>query len=317
MRQPPNRDLQNKNELSLIKVANAPCSWGILEFDLPGQGADYVQVLNEIKETGYVGTELGDWGFMPTDPRELQNELKQRGLELVGAFVPVAFNSEQAYADGEQRALKTARLMAEAAGTTPFIVLADDNGTDPLRTKSAGRISREQSLLPEQWKGYGERVNRIAQAVRNQTGLRTVFHHHCAGAAETPWEIEFLLQHTDPSLVGLCFDTGHYRFGGGADPVEWLQKHRSRIWHVHFKDCNPIVHRQSRSEHWNYFESLQHGIFCELGRGDVPFAAVLATLAHTQYKGWIVVEQDILPGMGVPKEYAALNREFLRRCGLR
>ena len=36
-----------------------------------GKAPDYVQVLNEIVETGYSGTELGDWGFMPTDPAEV------------------------------------------------------------------------------------------------------------------------------------------------------------------------------------------------------------------------------------------------------
>ena len=54
----------------MIRVANAPCSWGALEFDLEGEAPGYVQVLDEIAETGYAGTELGDWGFMPTDPRE-------------------------------------------------------------------------------------------------------------------------------------------------------------------------------------------------------------------------------------------------------
>jgi inosose dehydratase len=301
---------------SSIKVANAPCSWGVLEFNLPGQGAAYVRVLDEIQQTGYAGTELGDWGFMPTDPMVLKDELKKRWLEMVGAFVPVAFNLEAAYADGEKRALQTARLLSDAFGQSPFIVLADDNGKDVTRTKFAGRITAAQSLKTEQWKSYGERVNRIARAIHEQTGLRSVFHHHCAGLVETPNEIESLLAHTDPALVGLCFDTGHYRFGGGADPVEWLKKHRQRIWHVHFKDCNPIVHHQSKEQEWNYFQSLEHGIFCELGRGDVPFAAVLAALIHSDYQGWIVVEQDILPGMGSPKEYAASNREFLRKIGV-
>ena len=306
----------SKSKSQGIKVANAPCSWGVLEFNLPGQGAAYAKVLDEISETGYVGTELGDWGFMPTNPQFLREELDKRKLGLVGAFVPVAFCYEEAYADGEKRAIQTARLMAAAVGTSPFIVLADDNGKDATRTKFAGRISEGQSLSTEQWKGYGDRVNRIALQVKKETGLQSVFHHHCAGFVETPGEIESLLQSTDSAVVGLCFDTGHYRFGGGADPVEWLQKHRNRIWHMHFKDCNPLVHRQSKEQEWDYFKSLEHGIFCELGRGDVPFAAVLAALVHTEYSGWIVVEQDILPGMGAPREYASSNREFLRQCGL-
>src|SRR5678815_1170879 len=105
-----------KMETNSIQVANAPCSWGVLEFDLPGGGSGYAKVLDEISDTGYVGTELGDWGFMPADPHQLKRELDQRGLKLVGAFVPVAFNSEAAYSDGEKRALQTARLMVEAVG---------------------------------------------------------------------------------------------------------------------------------------------------------------------------------------------------------
>ena len=118
---------------TLIPVANAPCSWGVLEFDMPGKALGYAQVLDEIKATGYTGTELGDWGFMPTDPAKLRDELQARGLALLGAFVPVAFARESAHADGEERAVKTARLMAEAMGTLPFIVLADENGKDTTR----------------------------------------------------------------------------------------------------------------------------------------------------------------------------------------
>jgi inosose dehydratase len=34
------------------------------------------------------------------------------------------------------------------------------------------------------------------------------------------------------------------------------------------------------------------------------------------YNGWAVVEQDILPGMGTPKESARRNRQFLASLGL-
>jgi inosose dehydratase len=242
--------------------------------------------------------------------------LEGRKLELLGAFVPVAFVNESAHAEGEARAVKTAKLMADAAGSNPFLVLADDNGKDPLRTKNAGRIEAADSLTPKQWETFGKGVNRVAEAIRRQTGLRTVFHHHCAGFVETPWEIEALLRATDPNLVGLCFDTGHYRFGGGPDPAAALHQFRDRTWHVHFKDCSPAMRTESKQKAWDYFESLKHGIFCELGKGDVDFPAVTRELRATGYEGWIVVEQDVLPGMGAPKEYARRNREYLRKCGL-
>lgn len=299
----------------MIRVANAPCSWGVLEFGLEGETAGYAQVLDEMRETGYEGTELGDWGFMPTDPDLLRRELARRGLALLGAFVPVALADPDAHDDGEEAALRTARLLAAVAGPTPFIVLADDNGRDPIRTQNAGRIRPEHGLDPEGWRVFAAGVERIARAVRAETGLRTVFHHHCAGYVETPAEVERLLALTEPDLVGLCFDTGHYRFGGG-DPLEGLRRHADRIRHVHFKDCDPIVAARSRAEGWDYFRAVREGVFCELGRGDVPFPAIKAELERLGYDGWIVVEQDVLPGMGTPKQSAARNRAYLREIGL-
>ena len=40
-----------------------------------------------------------------------------------------------------------------------------------------------------------------------------------------------LMRDTDPELLGLCFDTGQWRFGGG-DPVQALAQFRERIWHA-------------------------------------------------------------------------------------
>ena len=51
----------------------------MLEFELEGEAAGCTQVLNEMAETGYTGTELGDWGFMPTDPDALAAELTRAG----------------------------------------------------------------------------------------------------------------------------------------------------------------------------------------------------------------------------------------------
>jgi inosose dehydratase len=297
----------------MIRIANAPCSWGVLEFDLEGKAASYAQVLDEMNETGYVGTELGDWGFMPTDPANLKTELRKRNLELLGAFVPVDLSNPDTHAAGEEVALRTARLLA-AVAAAPFIVLADDNGGNPTRTKYAGRIQPQHGLTDREWKVFADGAQQVARAVFDQTGLRTVFHHHCAGFVETPEEVERLLSITDAEMLGLCLDTGHFMFGGG-DPVEGLRKHADRVWHVHFKDCAPEIARRSREQEWDYFESVRNGIFCELGQGAVDFESVKMVLEEQGYAGWIVVEQDVLPGMGSPKESAQRNREYLRTIG--
>ncbi len=299
----------------MIKIANAPCSWGVLEFDLDGKAAGFEQVLNEIRETGYEGSELGDWGFMPSVPSELKAELDQRQLTMVGAFVPVFLKDPAKHSQGAELAVKTARLMADAGFTNAFIVLADDNGSIKERTLNAGRVTPEMGLSASEWEIFAAGANLVAAEVKEKTGLRTVFHHHCAGYVETPEEIDELLRLTDPSLVGLVLDMGHYQFGGG-DPLNALKKHKNRIWHIHFKDCHPGIASKSRTEGWDYFESVGHGVFCELGKGGVNFPDIVAELKKQDYSGWIVVEQDVLPGMGNPKVCAQRNRDYIQSLGL-
>ena len=135
----------------MIKIANAPCSWGALEFDLDGEAPDYVQVLNEIADTGYAGTELGDWGFMPTEPEKLSQEIHGRKLVLLGAFVPVFLKNPASHQAGIEVAVRTARLMAAVEGSLPFIVLADENGRVPERTKNVGRVTPEMGLSDPEW----------------------------------------------------------------------------------------------------------------------------------------------------------------------
>ena len=297
-----------------MRIANAPCSWGVLEFDGMESSAPFAQVLDEIAATGYAATELGDWGFMPTDPQALSAELEPRALDMLGAFVPVRLADASAHQAGVETAVRTARLLA-ATGEAPLLVLADDCATDPARTARAGRIIRDDSLSDEAWKTFASGCETIARAVRDATGLRTVFHPHGACFVETPWEVDELMQRTDPTLVGLCLDTGHLMLGGG-DPLEIYTRHAARVWHVHFKDFEPRVFQRARGGSWNYFEAMRHGIFCELGRGAVDFAAMLRELREHGYDDWIVVEQDVLPGMGSPAESARRNRDFLRGLGV-
>ena len=293
-----------------MNIANAPCSWGVLEFELDGEAPDYVQVLDEMSTIGYTGTELGDWGFMPTDGEHLRTELAKRQLKMLGGFVGIALADPETHAAGEAKALDHARLMAAAAGETPFIVLSDENGIVDERIQYAGRVRPEHGLTPAQWDTFLEGAHRIAQSVKDETGLRTVFHPHCAGYIETPAEIDTLMERTDPNLIGLCFDTGHYRFGGG-EPLEAFTRYTDRIWHVHFKDCHPDIAARSCEEGWDYFESVGNGVFCELGKGDVDFPAFITELRKRNYDGWIVVEQDVLPGMGSPYESADRNLQYL------
>jgi inosose dehydratase len=166
-------------------------------------------------------------------------------------------------------------------------------------------------LTNREWDRVGDNT-RAACEVAERLGLRCVFHHGAGTYIETPDEISRLIEATG---IGLCLDTGHYRFGGG-DPVDAVRAHADRIRHVHFKDCHPDVARQARAEGWEYNFAVGKGLFCELGQGEVDFPAVLAALKEINYNGWIVIEQDVLPSMGTPKEAAQRNRDYLRSIGI-
>jgi inosose dehydratase len=235
---------------------------------------------------------------------------------MVGAFVTTRMADPRSWDASLERAVTTASLLgAVAEGTPPVIVLSDEPTADPRRAAAAGRVTGDIGLSSAQWNAVAPAINRIARAVRDDTGLRTVFHHHCAGFVETPPEIDALMERTDPTLVGLCLDTGHATYGGGS-PADLLTRYRERIWHVHFKDCDPQVAARARAEAWDYQTALRHGLFCELGKGSVDFAALLRDLVKTGYDGWIVVEQDVLPAMGAPLDSARRNRHYLERIGV-
>jgi inosose dehydratase len=295
-----------------IKIASAPVSWGIYEFKGIEPKFPYTQVLDEIAGTGYTGMELGPWGYMPTDPDVLRAELEKRNLQLLSSFVPVKLVDANAHGEAEAFALMVGKLLA-ALGAQ-YVVLADDNGSVPELVQKAGK--RTGTMLSEaQWDVVGKGVNRIAQKIKDETGLGTVFHHHAGGYIETPEEVRELFKRTDADLVGLCLDTGHWHFGGG-DALQAMQEYGERVWYLHLKDCDAAVHAKVRAENLNYMEAVAAGVFCELGKGVVDFPAVLAEMEKLGYDGWAIVEQDVLTDdKTAPKRISQANRDYLKSIG--
>jgi inosose dehydratase len=48
----------------------------------------------------------------------------------------------------------------------------------------------------------------------------------------------------------------------------------------------------------------------------VDFPEVTKWLRRREYSGYLTVEQDVLPGMGTPKESARRNRDYLLSIGV-
>lgn len=296
-----------------IRIASAPVSWGIYEFEGIEPKYPYKRVLDEIHETGYTGIELGPYGYLPTDPDKLRNELSARNLQLLSAFVPVNLVDASAHEAGAQEALKVGRLLA-ALGAQ-YVVLADENGSVPELVQNAGQ-RKGSYLTGAQWDVYATGTNLIARRIFDELGLKVAFHHHCAGYVETPDEVSELLIRTDEALVGLCLDTGHWHYGGG-NAVAAIQTYKHRVTYLHLKDCHTQIAEQCRKEGKSYMEAVAAGVFCALGEGEVDFKRVAQEMHLLDYEGWAIVEQDILTDdLDVPKRFAQHNRDYLKSIGL-
>jgi inosose dehydratase len=302
-----------------IRVANAPCSFGVMSGFEPDPRLTYLDVLDQIAVAGFTGTELGDWGFMPEEPRALNSALDQRGLAMVGAFTPVELSDPANLETSTATALRTARLLASCSSpdrcSGPFLILAADASLHPLRRRVAGSVRATHALSDAEVQAMAAATNHIARTVLDETGVPTVFHPHCATPVETILETSSFAMMTDPDLVGFCFDTGHVAYAGDK-LEEWLTLFVERTRLVHFKDMNASVAHIARSNSFDYTAAVAYGLFCPLGKGAIDFAACLQLLRSAGYEGWIVVEDEIPPGRMPPLEAAKQDRAFLRTLGL-
>jgi inosose dehydratase len=272
-------------------VANAPCSYGAFEItvgvlpDVP----EAERVLSAIASAGYEGTELGPPGYLG-DRLTLRKSLDDHGLALVGGYIPIRFSEPEHWAEDFAAMNATLDLFAAADGSEAKPVLADGGSAERIRFPGRAAADRSIGLDEVGWARFAEGVAQACDLARTR-GFEPTFHHHTATFMEAPWEIERVLELTD---VGLLLDTGHLRLGGG-DPTTALREWGSRINHIHIKDVHDEVLAGVIADAADMPEAWRRGVFCELGTGDVDLDSFFAELSRSDYSGWLVVEQDMVP----------------------
>ena len=292
-----------------VRIASAPCSWGVLMKDTPNV-PPYSQVLDEIEEAGYKGTELGPYGYLPFEVSKLRDDLERRGLTLTSAFTIFNFLEAEEDEGTYREAMETVHVLS--AMGCKHLVLSDVLFEVENRARRAGRIREEDSLSGAQWDAAARNVNAFAKMVHEEYGMKCVAHPHVGGYLETDFEVDALLERTDPDLVGLCFDMAHIAYGGG-DPVAVLDKWRDRTWYLHIKECNTHVRQEVIGRGGDYYDGVESGVFPELGKGTIDWQGINRILHEIGFDGWGTVEQDILPAMGIDALGSAKsNRAFLR-----
>ncbi len=288
----------------MIRVATAPMNWNSDDLPHLRPPVPIEQVLAEMVEAGYEGTEYGTG--LPADAVGLTHLLDSHGLALASNFCWVSLDTRDRQGGEIARATAVARTLA---ALEVHDLILGIRGT-PERIALAGRVPQDGSaaLRPPQWQALADGIHRLAETC-SRIGVHLSVHPHAGSFIETRDELDILFRKTDPVALGLTVDAGHLVYGG-ADPIEVTRTFAKRVRYVHIKDVDPAVLADSRRHGWSFLQSLRHYIFCRLGGGCVDLPGFVGALEDAGFAGWMVIEEDTSPDP--PLIAARRNRDYLR-----
>jgi inosose dehydratase len=292
-----------------IKLGTAPDSWGVWFASDPKQ-TPWSRFLDEVAEAGYERTELGPYGYLPTDLATLRRELARRKLSICGGAVVANLEDTSAWPALEKQVLDTGELLRKLGAE--YLVLIDDLYSNPL----TGEMTDVRRLDAAAWQRLVDTVQKVGGITQERFGLRTVFHPHAETHVECEDQIEALLEQTDPKRVGLCLDTGHHAYRGG-DPVAFMRRHHKRIPYLHLKSVDGAKQKQVEENEIPFATAVGMSVFCEPSQGIVDFLVFRDVLREIDYRGYAIVEQDMYPvPFDKPLPIARRTRAYLREIGI-
>lgn len=266
--------------------------------------------MDEAAAAGFSAIDLGPVGYFPTDLAKLKSELGRRRLQLCSGVLFDPLYDPAALPAIIDKTRRTCAILQTLEA--PRLVIIDCISKE--RGASAGRCADAGRLAGSAWNSMMAAITAIARVARDEYGVFPYLHPHAGCYIEFEDEVERAMNDLAAGDVGLCIDTGHAAYAG-IDPVALIRRHGSRIGLMHFKDVDSNIRAACMRESVGYFDAVDRGIFCPLGRGVVDFAAVRDALVAIGYRGLAVVEQDPA-GDASPLEHARANFSFLRSVGL-
>ncbi|MBD1558238.1 TIM barrel protein [Vibrio sp. S9_S30] len=273
-----------------LKLANAPCSWGI-EFPDNPDNPSWQTVLNEISSSGYKATELGPLGYLPQDRDRLGKELSSRGLELIAGTLFVHLHRVEDRPIILEKTKTVCQILQDQ--NAKYLVIIDHVSSP--RTDQAGQVETATRLSDESWHHMMNTLTEVGR-ICTEFGIVPTLHAHAGTFIEYRDELDRAMKDLPPEIMSLCVDTGHCVYAG-MDPCDVLVTYKDRVKYLHFKDINPDVHEMSVANGVDFYKAIGNNIFCPLGEGCVDFDKVKQTLIDIDFKGWVTVEQDTDPSV--------------------
>ena len=292
---------------SALRIGTAPDSWGVWFASHPRQ-TPWWRFLDEVQAAGYHWIELGPYGYLPTDPHELADELEKRDLALSGGFVFTGFHKgEEQWRRAYDQAFKVARLIRELGGENLIVI------PDMWRSETDGQALEARTLTPEQWGNLAERHDRFGEALLGEYGVKQQFHPHADTHIGSYREVVRLLESTDPKFLNLCLDTGHFAYYGG-DSVRLIGEHPDRIGYLHLKQIDPELRFEVLKNDIPFADSAGD-MMVEPPTGEPAFQPIIDAVAAINPGTFAIVEQD-MPGVDieVPVNIAVRTRQHIFSC---
>lgn len=289
-----------------VKVGSAPDSWGVWFAD-DEQQTPWERFLDEVAAAGYTRIELGPYGYLPTDPSRLKEELDKRGLEVTAGTIFEHLHRPDSW-DSTWRDVSAAAELAAAMGARHLVVI-------PSMWRGSNGEVVEPRLDHEGQARHGHQVTELGRRIAAEYGLKTQFHPHADGQVDSQETVERFLAETDGEHVNLCLDTGHISYCGG-DNLQLIQKYPERIGYVHLKQVDPVVLAAVQEEGLGFDEAVKRAVMCEPPLGIPELPPVLDALAGLDADLFAIVEQDMYPcPPDVPLPIAERTLSYLRSHG--
>ena len=286
-----------------LRLATAPVNWN--NNDIPGWRpvTPFPDILDQMKEAGYSATEY-DAGF-GTNAQKMESEAESRGIIWTGCYQWVDFLDSDRL-DETITSLQPRFALLYAIDCRHLIVA---DSLRPHRVALAGRVPSDgsESLTDADVARLANGVHRLAESAAG-FGLAVHYHNHVRSFIEASHEVDALIRHLDSARVDLCFDTGHYAYGGG-DAEAFIRDHRDAIGYLHLKDVDTSALADARARGLTFIEALRTYVFSPIGTGSANIPGILQTLVSTGFDGWVVVEQDTCEGDATGT--ARQNLEFI------
>lgn len=294
-----------------LRLGTAPDSWGVWNPSGDPLQTPWQRYLDEVQQAGYQYSELGPFGYLPTDPGLIREEYAKRGLTLTGGTVAMGLQRgkdalEKAKADCD------AEMAILAPNGAKHLVILPEGYTD-----MDGKLTMSPTLTDDEWTNLNTGMSELGKYVADKHGAVLVFHTHADSHVGTQEEIERFLDGTDPETVQLCLDTGHVAYCG-ADNLKLIADYPDRVQYVHLKQVDRAIRARVAEEKLGFPPAVRLGVMVEPPLGDPDMPSLLAALAGLDRDLYCIVEQDLYPcDWGKPLPIAVRTYDYFKSCGMK